>query len=224
MFKKDRAFTLIEVVFVVVVIGILSAVMAPRVKRATIQEAADQIVSHIRYTQQLALNDNKFNPNDPTWYKTRWQIGFFKTAGTDNSWAYTIFSDINKDGNPNSLEIAKNPLNPKQYLTGGYSGTFPYLLSGKVNPSIVKNMNIGHKYSIKNISFSGGCPVGRSRRIYFDYLGRPMYGPPHSLTKKYFAKSSNKLVVQDCIITITNSVGKSKNIVITPETGYVHIQ
>jgi prepilin-type N-terminal cleavage/methylation domain-containing protein len=221
-FKK--AFTLIELVLVVVIIGILSAIIAPQVKRATIQEAADQIASHIRYTQQLALNGNKFDPTDSTWYKKRWQIGFFKTVGTDNKWAYTIFSDNNKDGNPNSSEIAKNPLNPKQYLTGGYSGTFPYYIGSGINSKIVKNMNIGHKYDIKTISFGGGCPAGNSKRIYFDYLGRPLYKNPKVLTKKYFYNNNNMLIKQNCIITITNSAGKSKKIVITPETGYVYIQ
>ena len=219
--KLNRAFTLIEIIFVVVIIGILSAVIAPKVKRATIQEAADQIASHIRYTQQLALNDNKFNPTDSTWYKKRWQIVFSKSNNSGNFWAYTIFSDQNSDGKPNkTLDIiAKNPLDPKKIMSGGYSGTINYTLS-----DASKSLTIGKKYDITNITFSNSCSINSSKRLYFDYLGRPMYGAPHSLTKKYFAGSSNRLVMQDCIITITNSAGKSKNIVITPETGYVYIQ
>jgi len=220
---KKTAFTLIEIIFVVIIIGILSAVIAPSVKRATLKEAADQIAAHIRYTQQLALNENKFLPNDSTWYKTRWQIAFFNTAGTDNEWAYTIFSDKNKDTNANSGEIAKNPLNTNQLLTGGYSGTYPYILGGEVNPKITKSMNIGHKYGITSVTFSGGCTTSRSRRIYFDYVGRPMYLNPATLTSKYYSGTQNRLIRTDCKITLSNG-SKSKTIVIIPETGYVYIE
>jgi len=214
MIKK--AFTLIEIVFVVVVIGILSAIISPRVKRATLQEAADQIASHIRYTQQLALNDNKFDPADSSWFKKRWQI-FFQNANVynDNKISYTIYSNANKDTNANSAEIAKNPLNEKQLLSGGTVGAS----YGTAN--VTKSMNLGHKYDITSITFSTSC--NSANRIAFDYLGRPLIGDVRTLTKKY-SSGTNRLLQKKCIITIKNSVGKTKSIVITPETGYVYIQ
>jgi len=223
----QKAFTLLEIVFVIVIIGIISAVMAPRVKRATMDEMAHQVISDIMYTQQLALNDNKFDPKDSSWYKKRWQIFFSYTkAGCkDASWTYTIFSDKNKDANPNSSEIAKNPLNPSQYLSGGYGGSVPYCSAGGiVSKKITKKMNLTNKYDIQSIVFKGGCATNKLR-IYFDYLGRPMYSNPKYLIDKYHEKGNiNRLVQNECDIILTNKAGESRTIVITPETGYVYMK
>ena len=210
---KNRAFTLIEIILVVVIIGIISAVLAPSVKRATMQEVADQLASHIRYTQYLALQDNKFDYSNSTWYKSRWQLIFGTSPTyTDGKVAYTIFSDKpSYSGSPGITEIAKNPLNPSQFLSGGYSGVI------KTSDSrAMKSLNIGKKYDISSVTFSGGCS---GQRISFDYLGRPINGNPRTQTQKY----NDRLIKTDCIITLTNSVGESKRIIVTPETGYVYI-
>lgn len=68
MFYK-KAFTMIELIMIMVVVGILSIAIIPRIDRDTLLEATNQIVSHIRYTQHLAMMDNKYNPKDPNWYK-----------------------------------------------------------------------------------------------------------------------------------------------------------
>ena len=59
--NNKKAFSLIELIFVIVIIGILSSVLVPRFDRPTLIEAAHQIISHIRYTQHLAMVDNKFD-------------------------------------------------------------------------------------------------------------------------------------------------------------------
>ena len=213
IYKKSKAFTLLEIIFVIVIIGILSAIIAPSVKRATLQEAADQIAAHIRYTQYLSLQDDKFDAKDSTWYKGRWQLLFNTSSSyTDNKIAYSIFSDKpTYSGSPGISEFAKNPLNPKQFLSGGYSGVLH-----TSDSRAMKNLNIGKKYDISSVTFSGGCS---GSRISFDYLGRPINGNSRTLTNKY----SNRLIKSDCIITLTDASGKSKKIIITPETGYVYI-
>lgn len=211
-----KAFTMLELVFVIVVVGILSYFVSTGFQRNPLREAADQVVSHIRYTQHLAMQDDKFDGNDSTWYRERWQVVFNSDANTYNLWAYTIFSDGNKNGNPNLTlnEVAINPTDPAKFLTGGYTGI---IFSDGVGAT--QEMNLGKKYGITDIIFSATCQFGGSQRISFDYLGRPLRGAPNNFGVIY---QSNRLITQDCNITLTNGVN---NIVITvkPETGYTYI-
>ena len=64
-----NAFTLIELVFVIVVVGVLAAAIIPRIQTNPVKEAAIQLLSHIRYTQHLAMVDDKYNSNDSAWFK-----------------------------------------------------------------------------------------------------------------------------------------------------------
>jgi len=210
-----RGLTLIELIFVIVIIGILSAVLVPRFDRPTLDQAANQIVSHIRYTQHLAMVDNKFDPTDANWYKKRWQIQF-QTTGAEEY--YTIHS--NRDGIGANFvldDIARNPLNPKQFFTGRES----------ISTDYTTNMNLTVMYAINDVSFSDNCSQDNSRIVSFDYIGRPLYANPVSLDRMYIdggnAVTGNRLIQEPCIITLTDTDNKSKQIVIEPETGYAHI-
>ncbi len=90
--KHKKAFTMIELVFVIVVLGILAALALPRIERDIRQEAADNILSAIRYTQHLALTDNKTDPFDPNWQNKLWKIQFINII-RQGIYFYTISSD-----------------------------------------------------------------------------------------------------------------------------------
>ena len=215
--KPANAFTMIELVFIIVVVGILAAVAIPKIERNGLIEAADQITSHIRYTQQLAMSDNKFNANDPNWHKKAWRIQFHNhnSAGSAKGWRYTIFWDNYNDrteiaGNPNSEnELAIDPMNPNKYLTSGFARQAFNNNHAKMN----KKLNIQETYSITNVVFGGAC--ARMTTISFDAKGRPM----GQLTNS--AMPYDKLFHSDCTITISNDSGDNAVITITKETGYV---
>jgi len=108
---KKPAFTMIELVMVIVVLGILAALAMPRLDRDLKQEATDNILSAIRYTQHLALIDDKTSPGND-WQANLWNISF----ASDSS-SYTISSA----GTP-----ALDPINGQ-----AMDGTSPNTLIGK---------------------------------------------------------------------------------------------
>ena len=230
-----KAFTMLELIFVIVIVGILSFVAASSFQGNTLREAADQLVSHIRYTQHLAMMDDKFDPNDNDWYKERWQIRFSNTGGSDYQWSYTIYAESaigGPDGVPNKSEMAINPLDSTKLLTGGYSvGTVAYN-----DAAASKKLNLGHSYGVQDIYIdpTSGCYVNAgtgNRSISFDMLGRPLYNHANALTAMYYENANIRLVQTQCRIQIcltnpcTTATNENKiTIAIEPETGYTHIR
>lgn len=221
-----KAFTMLELIFVIVIVGILSFIAASSFQRDTLREAADQVVSHIRYTQHLAMMDDKFKSNGANaqnWFRENWQIRFHRTVDTELVWSYSIFSDKpNYGGEPDEPELAKNPLNPNTYLTGGFSGG----VIGLNSPKISKEMILGQKYGIQTITFSPSCTnnqgINQSRRISFDYMGRPFQGDLSNLASWTMPYQADKLIQTTCSIVLSNGT-ENITIAIEPETGYTHI-
>jgi len=201
--KSLPAFTMLELVFVIVVLGILAALALQRIDRDIRQEAADNILSAIRYTQHLALIDNRIDPNDQYWQKTLWKIEF--TSGS-NSY-YTVSSDKNKDGIVQKTETAIDPSNNK------------YLYHLNLNPvqnDESPNVALGIKYGIDTITGSGGC--ANTKEIAFGINGRVFNGI-NTATNDYSTYMSN-----ECNLTFEFSGGQNSLIItILPETGYAYI-
>lgn len=208
-----KAFTMLELVFVIVIVGILSYFVSSSFQRNPLREAADQVVSHIRYTQHLAMIDDKFDPNDATWYVKKWQIRFRENSGDIYC---AIYSDLNKDRNVNCnattcLEPAIDPLNQKPL----------YYFASRANDKML----LSQKYGIKNVVVT--CDVPDSSLytqslgvISFDNLGRPYNGLGQN---SIISNSEFKFLLQnDCNITLVNS-DSNVTITVTKETGYTYI-
>lgn len=80
-----KAFTMLELIMVIVIIGILAAVIIPRTGSNDTAEASVKLISDIRYAQHLAMVDDKYGQN-ATWYRDLWQINF-------NGNTYSVVSD-----------------------------------------------------------------------------------------------------------------------------------
>ena len=229
---KKSAFTMMELIFVIIVIGILSAVFIPKFGSNNLSQAANQVISHIRYTQHLALMEDKYDVKDPLWFLERWTIRFkkdlvYSTLSPNGTylgrWSYSIYSDNSHDGNPNTSEMATNPLNNNQYLSGGYNNTLHV-----EDTHSMKELRLGEKYNINDIVFSGGC---RSNILYinFDHLGRPSNSFPTNSPYELPSSGFHKLLTQRCDITLCTSscaiasANEKVTISIEPETGYVHL-
>ena len=214
-----RAFTLMELVLVVVVIGIISAVMVPRMNDVQIDKAAQQVLAHIRYTQHLAMMDNQFDPEDSNWFKKRWQIRFQYTGSSPRKYYYTIYSDKDKSDGYAQNEIARNPLNSNQILTGKKD------ISTTTTGMYTKKMDLYKTYGITSMSLTG-CRtrgVSGSLRIGFDFQGRPIVKNMDVLTKPYSSSTERRLATKICQLKLTDKNNHAATISIEPETGYAYI-
>jgi prepilin-type N-terminal cleavage/methylation domain-containing protein len=214
--KKQNAFTMIELIFVIVILGILTALSLPRIERDLKQEAAGNILSAIRYTQHLALLDNKHKFDNPKWQQRYWRL-YFGTC-TDGKF-YTIGSDDNNESAANArvdfTESAIDPANGKHIWAkdgGACEGTHSVT-------DISPNIFIEKKYGVDTIA--GGC--GNVKFVAFDHLGRP-YGSGFSTSN---TPDNSGYMGNDCNFTFSSSSGDFSgtfSIIIKKETGYAFIE
>ena len=230
-----KAFTLVELIFVVVVIGILAFSLWPKKQPIQALAAARQIVAHIRYTQHLALNDDKFATHTYTdkdgnansiakdWYKRLWRITFSNlTADKDckiGGWRYAVYQNIagnlSDSGQPNgTIEAARNPAQAGKVLSACYSG---------LSTNTSDELNLSQTYKIKNIDFSELAEGGKIQGIIFDELGRAYprgeWNTPYDNSSKFSQGDGSfgriKLSAKD----------RSKaSILIFAETGYACVE
>jgi len=213
---KKSAFTLIELVFVIIVLGILASIAMDRRERDLRQEASEIILSHIRLAQQLALNDNKHIINsDLKWQRAYWQ--FAMRACGDNI-AYRVGSDISLGGGINGISKSESAINPND---GKYIFSNNCLsLADDETPSVLLTKKFGIKRS--GVIPSGGCTT---RQILFDYLGRP-----HFKNSNYNIPNFQNIMTEDCNLTFilqtdqdNDGIDDNFTITIEAETGHSFI-
>ena len=210
LLRKNRAaFTMLELIFVIVVLGILAALALPRMDRDLRQEARNNLLSAIRYTQHLALMDDKTDPSRTDWQKTLWQIRF---TGSGNIWSYTIGTNRDHGANIDKNESAIDPANGKYMYNNDPSN--------QANDES-SNIFLTKKYGIDTITFNN-CSGADSRgttakHIAFDHLGRPHRGITTA------DNDYGTYVDSDCTITFTFQTSGITPLILTiaKETGYV---
>ncbi len=204
---KRSAFTLLELVFVLIVIGILAVLAMPNFRGHPLQNAAEQVAGHIRYAQHLAMVEDKFDPNDASWYEKRWQIRFPHT--TINGvvvYYYEVFRDENKAGNSNINEEAVDPLT-HQTIGDGLNA-----VAAIPDKALV---NLTKRYGIATVG--GTCVIGGAfPTIAFDNLGRPYMDV-------YTDVYANPVPAGGCTIVLQHATDGNATITIAEETGYVSV-
>jgi hypothetical protein len=227
MIKK--AFTTIELIFVIVLIGIMSGVASTYFKDDKLAMAAYQTLDHIRYTQHLAIGDHKFDPKDRAYantsfsgnngkyYRSWWQIRFvMQMNGAPQIVGYSVYSDRDRKGNIDRTTHQEAAVNP---FDGLYLNTF-------VATNSSPDVNLLSRYSIANIAFSQNCQAvgfttvqGDVGAIIFDEKGRPYFGIANNVQNNPYQYR----LTANCDITLTHQDGRQAVIRIYPETGYAEI-
>ena len=208
-----KAFTMIELVFVIVVLGILAALAIPRLERDLRQEAADNILSAVRYTQHLALLDDKQKFDKPKWQQRFWRIVFGTCTGSDHY--YMVGSDDDMTGSTNAYftqtEAALDPATSKPMFWKNGVGC-----SNGGDKTVSPSIFISKKYGINSVTPTGGCS---NLYLGFDHLGRPHSDkfPDSSIP------DSEGYMTSACTFTFGLKNGESFAIEIEPETGYAFI-
>ena len=217
---------MIELVFVIVVLGILASLAMDRMDRDIKQEASETILSHIRLAQQMALRDNKHrSDNNRKWQKAYWRFEYRACNGTSNTeWTYRVGSSIDLGLHIDKDESAVNPMDGKYLYTNGSCKN----LASNESPTVL----LTKKFGIHNISLTGcAIPSGSTtsaKQIAFDYLGRPHRGVGgyNSVSKQF-----TKKVRTDCKLTFTLSIDEDDDgvddtfsIIIERETGHSYIE
>ncbi len=205
---------MLELVMVIVVLGILAALALPRMDRDLRQEAADNVLSAIRYTQHLAMVDDKTNPFDPKWQQTLWLIRFINPG---SEWCYIVASNMDHQTNIDQNESAIDPANGKYMHTG----------DAAIDSDESPNIFLTHKYGIDSIIFNNckGVADTSAKHIAFDNLGRPYRGIIDTSATITTANEYKRYVSNnDCQITFNSpSFDSNFTIEIKRETGYAFI-
>ena len=212
--QKRPAFTIIELMLVIIVLGILASLAIPRLDRDLRQEVADNVLSSIRYTQHLALMDDKSQTMDNDWNQEFWTIRF--SSDGNDGYFYTISSNTDHNTNVDKDETAIDPKNGYYFYNLGGDN----IIDEDETPSIF----LGKNFGVNSVKFSGGCGANNTKYIAFDHLGRPY---------KSGIFSDNDLfqgyMTADCIITFGflsdgDADDLNMSIRIVKETGYAYIQ
>jgi len=213
--KNRPAFTMIELVFVIVVLGILASLAMGRMDRDLKQEAATTILSHIRLAQQLALSDNKHrSDNNPQWQRAYWRFEFTNcNFSGDVKPIYSIGSGKLDNGELSKLRSAVDPINGK-YL-------FATCTASNIGNDVSEDIFIGKHFGVKNLQLKKcTTPQYTGQNFGFDYLGRLHVGiDTYGGTADF-----NRLATRDCNLTVTMSDNTKFSIIIEAETGHAYIE
>ena len=217
---------MIELVFVIIVLGIIASLAMDRMDRDIKQEAAQTILSHIRLAQQMALRDNKHrSDNNEKWQKAYWRFEYIACTGSSNTaWTYRVGSSIDLGLNIDKDEAAVNPMDGKYLYTNGDCKN----LASDESPTVL----LTKKFGIHNIEMVG-CEIApgsttTAKHIAFDYLGRPHRGVGgyNSVSQQFIKKLRS-----DCRFTFTLSTDQDNDglddtfsIIIEKETGHAYIE
>lgn len=204
-FKKS--FSLIELIFVLVLIGITLSFTIPNRSYSDLDLATQRVITYLKHTRYLAMIDNKYQIDDPMWYKERWTLKFQNCSKSIGGLYFVVFSDENRKGSPNKDECAKDPLNSR-WLYSHWD----------CNPSQdeSKNILLTKKYGVTkvNISCNATSTIGQ---ISFDKTGQAhaRLGTKPEDIDKYRLN-------EKCFIRLYDKEENFKKIAIEPNTGYIY--
>jgi len=207
--KNKKAFFLIELIFVILLISFFSYIILPKKIEPEFDTAIDRLVIYLNQTKLQALIDDKFSSSDSLWHKQRWTLKFFNCRKSVGGIYYTIYSDTNMTGHPNADESLKDPLSKKNIYSSN---------SCQENSSNSEYVLLTKKFGIENINIS--CNDTSS-------LGQISFGNDGNIYTRLsnIDNDSNAYLLEnDCLIEFKSKNNETKNIKIYAKTGFIEKQ
>jgi len=205
-FKKS--FSLLELIFAMVLISIATSQFIPKKNLSKLNLAANKIILYLKYTRYIAMIDNKYDINDEMWFKERWTLKFQKCSQSIGGLYYVIFSDINHKGSPNKkTECLKDPISNK-YLYSNYDC--------EASKDESKYILLTKEFGVTNIDIS--CNTTST-------IGQISFGNDGKIYSRLGTNPENvdKYEIKDiCYINMYDIQENKITIAIEPVTGYIH--
>jgi len=202
-----KAFTLIEIILVIVISSIFLSLAIPKYQISNLDEAANRVILYLKHTRYLAMVDNKYNPKDGMWYKQRWTLKFRKCSSSIGGLYFLVYSDTNKNGHISKNECAKDPITSR-YLYSNWDC--------KASSDESKYILLTKEYGVRKVDIScnststiGSFSFGENGDIY------SRLGIQTNEIEKY-------KLIQKCYLKLYDKTNKFIEIIIEPQTGYIY--
>ncbi len=202
-----QSFSLIELIFVIVIISIVSMQFIPKLTKSNLSQAANKVIVHLKNTRYQAMIDNKFNHKDDFWFRERWTLKFQKCSQSIGGLYYVVYSDTNHGGHINKDETLKDPLTQK-WLYSNYDCD--------ASSDESKDILLTKEYGVSKVDISCNktTTIGQ---ISFGYDGKVYTKLGTKLEDTY-----NYELKEQCYITLYDNSNDNVTIIIEPNTGYVY--
>lgn len=202
--QNKKAFSLLELIFAIFLIGVITAVIIPENKISKLQLATDKLITNLNYTRYIAMLDDKQDIDDNEWEKKRWTLKFQNCSEQSKKGIYyTIYSDSEGGtGHFYKTDTLKDPLTQKFLYV---SNTCEIKSDESSDVLLTQNFGIEQiDISCNTTSGIGQISFGEDGRVY-SQLGQDI-----------------KSIDTQCSIRLIDIDGKYKTIIIEPVTGYIY--
>jgi len=227
---NSSAFTFLELLVVIIIIGIIVATLSFNFSIDKSQIAMDNLIRDIQYARSLALKDDKYQPF-PTntssieenrtkyWFKQFWQLKFGKDG---NDIIYMVFSDQPAGGSTNNFDkkviTSSHTYELAKYADGRYVyGGDTYLYAGE-NANQDANLS---KLGIKKVILVSeyGNKSNGYIKLLFDNFGNVFLSEgkrgDHGDTNPF---DNRNILTKNAILYLCLNINcdKNRSIIITP--------
>lgn len=201
-YSLHKAFTLLELLFIIVIISIIASQVTIKSQNTNLDLAVKQLKLYINYTRYIAHIDNKYSIDDPEWKKKLWTLKFQRCSSTTGGLYFVVYSDTSGGtAHFKKQECLKDPLSNK-YLYSNYDC--------KVSNDESRYILLTKEYGIEKVEVSCNT-TSAIGQISFGYDGRV-----------YSKLGNNPVEINNrCDIKIYDKENRSRTISIEPKTGYI---